>query len=692
MDTLSVSITNSTNTGVLVTRRVTQMASLLGILMAVLAIVSFTAQVWKGMTLFAVSDEVEYYLIGRLLHHGRHLYGDVFSHHGPLQHLVAHFYASWISESDFSYIRLWQVILAGVSCASLYFSPALQTKSGRVWAAAVYILLLSFVWNVEGFNDFLYYTMGGLLLAPLVTQYVVPLMLDREPAPFWLFVSGAATSASCFCAYSNGATLLFLILSPLPCFLLEPNRQRIRSYIRPLGLGMVAVAAVVGLWILRYGDLKGYLIYHFYFNQQIYKDYIGFTFVDFLKNFSFSFAPEAIIHGIALSLDACSVYMLVRLQNGASTAYVMILRMIALGLVATGVVLANPRAEASVVDAGFVNVSLVLFALSGACFLDRFLIHRVTLGIVNAMLMFGGALFITSHVEGYAMSPLGVPGRELTIYTDTMKPSQDAIYDFIRTITKDDGDLLALNYNDNIFLKADRLPVSGHLFYLPWQAAYYRHPIDGYKADICADIRTYRPAVIWFFNWRVGKYSLDDYEPCILALITEGYVPLKFDSPWHIRNDLYQNALSKLPADADTSINLGPMVPKILRLGTPLTPFTPIEMMMSPTHLERRVVLRRIGILMGTYDRQNGGEAELRLRNPEGGEDSRIFLLSELENNRYHFFDIEPGVYIAGEIRSVTGEGISAWESHLVNSASYTCLIYEYVDNTRRYTPACPIM
>ena len=682
----------STEADALVIRRVAQVVALLGTLTGALAIVIFSIRAKEGMKISATADEAEYFVVGRLLRHGRHLYGDLFSHHGPFPQLIAHFYASWISESDFSYIRLFQVIFAGVACAAVAFSPALQTKSGRVWAVGVYLLLLSFVWNVDGFNTILYPTMSGLLLVPLVAQYVVPLALDRSPDPFWLFGSGATATMAFFCAYSNAGAILLLTLSPVTPLLLQPHRERVLLSIRPLVFGMVAAATAIGIWILKYGDLKGYFVYHIYFNQTIYSQYIGFTFADFLKNFLLSFEPEAIVHSVALALAACSVYFLALLRKVSGSTTGVTPGVIVLVLVVAGVVFSNPRAAGYVVDAGFVTLSLTLFALSGACLLDNFLIRGATLGVISTILVFGAALVVTSRVEGYA-SFLGFREKELVNYTDTMKPAQDTIYRFIRTITNEDGDLLVLNFYPTIFFKTDRLPVAGHLYYLPWQAAYDRHPKGGYKLDICADIRTHRPAVIWFFNWRVwGKYSLDDYEPCLLGLITDGYTPLRYDSPWHVRNDLYQKAVATLPSDADTSLKFWPPAPKILNLSARLTRFAPIEVMMSPTHFERQAALRRIGILFGTYGRQDSGEVELRLKGPGGAEDTRSFSLSDLEENKYHFFTVEPKFYTTGEIRSVTGEGISTWESHLDKFPSYTCVIYEYLDNTRRYTPECPVM
>jgi len=684
---------NCEDAGVTLDQLIPRLVPLFAAIVSIPALVVVSLRVREAMMLFAASDEVEQFVIGRMLCHGRHLYSDVFSHHGPLQYLLTYLYASWISESNFSYIRLSQIFLAAASCGAVVCSPAICTRSGRLWAGELFILLLSSFWSSEGLYAFFSYTMDGFLLTPLVAQYVVPLTFQKEPNRVWSFVSGAAAAAACFSAYTNCIPVLVLMLSPLSCLLTPARHSQLLRYLRPLALGMILTTSVIGVWLLRHGDLEGYFVYHFYFNQAVYKGFSEFTLSDWLMNFSFSFEPETIIHTASLSLLGCSIYILARLQRATRSSSRAIVTVMELALVVLGAILTNPRALPPVGDAGFVTVSLALFALSNGCLLDEHLARRTTGGVVDSALLFAAALFLACRVEGYATSFLGVPNKEVLKYTDTLAADRTAIYRFVRALTKEDGDLLALNYNATVYFKADRIPASGHLFYLPWQAAYNRHPIGEYKLDICADIARRRPAVIWFFNWRVaGKYSLDDYEPCVLALISQHYTPLQFASPWQIRNDLYRDAVGKLPSDADASLYIGPTVAKILDRSPRLTRIAPLQMHLSPTHLERKTSLRRIGVLIGENGHENGAEADLHLEGPGGAETVRRFSLSELEGNKYRYFDIDPNVYTTGEIRSVVGEGLSIWESRMLGDLPYTCMIYEYIDNTRRYTPACPIM
>lgn len=73
--------------------------------------------------------------------------------------------------------------------------------------------------------------------------------------------------------------------------------------------------------------------------------------------------------------------------------------------------------------------------------------------------------------------------------------------------------------------------------------------------------------------------------------------------------------------------------------------------------------LAEIKLLVGTYMRQNAGQAELRLWSPDGDTFSAIFDLADLVDNGYRSFPLDGKAYTSGEIRSKSqGEGISVWE------------------------------
>lgn len=82
----------------------------------------------------------------------------------------------------------------------------------------------------------------------------------------------------------------------------------------------------------------------------------------------------------------------------------------------------------------------------------------------------------------------------------------------------------------------------------------------------------------------------------------------------------------------------------------------------------------RIGIRFGTHMHKNPGKAELVLKTVGGAQVHRAFSLEELTDNAYQYFNVPSDNYLAGEIRFLTGGGISTWESHSTDGQVLTCL------------------
>lgn len=126
-------------------------------------------------------------------------------------------------------------------------------------------------------------------------------------------------------------------------------------------------------------------------------------------------------------------------------------------------------------------------------------------------------------------------------------------------------------------------------------------------------------------------------------------------------------------------------------LPTPqLDAHSPIKIKMTSSNRDDQVGLKRIGVRFGTNARQNPGEAELRLKDPDGSEIARRFSLPDLADNKYRYFDLDSRRYTSGQIVSITGGGIATWESHDEKGGVNTCIIYEYNNGKRRSTPGCP--
>jgi hypothetical protein len=118
---------------------------------------------------------------------------------------------------------------------------------------------------------------------------------------------------------------------------------------------------------------------------------------------------------------------------------------------------------------------------------------------------------------------------------------------------------------------------------------------------------------------------------------------------------------------------------------------TPIKLSMTHLHQDKQTGLKRIGVRFGTYARKNPGDAELHLKGSEGVEFIQLISLLDLTDNKYHYFNLDSKQYKSGEIVSTTGGGVSTWESHRDTGGINTCIVYEYNNGKKSFTPGCPL-
>ncbi len=124
--------------------------------------------------------------------------------------------------------------------------------------------------------------------------------------------------------------------------------------------------------------------------------------------------------------------------------------------------------------------------------------------------------------------------------------------------------------------------------------------------------------------------------------------------------------------------------------SAPLTKNAPVEVFINQKQKDNPSALKSISIMFGTYMRKNPGSAELRLTTKDGDNLRIPFDLPDLADNHYQLFKLDNRPYIAGQIVSLTGEGIGVWESHEENGLVSSCLIYEFTNGAKRYTKGCP--
>jgi hypothetical protein len=430
----------------------------------------------------------------------------------------------------------------------------------------------------------------------------------------------------------------------------------------------------------------------------IYSKFISFSMTDILNNLKVSLNTDDIIHSSSVALMAMwisALFWLTQSSRSNAPKRDAVIKISGICFTALAVLLTNPRGTRAFHDSPFVLTNIALFALAGGVILQRIYDRHTLAAAATAMALVLGAaapaIWLEKCTECFPID--GAIDRDISHYAAEIKRDESDIYRYIRSITRKEGDLLALVLNPIIYIKAERLPASGHHFYLPWQAAYSRNPIQGYRIDICDDIKRNNPAVVWLFNLRVWeRYTLQNYEPCVIRAINDGYTPLAFDSPWYIRNDVLRNSHVRPPRTTyPSTLDISFLKRAITQPSPQLSTVQPIPIFMTPEHKERPVALKRLGILFTTSGKATQGRAELRLTDPAGSKTILLINLAEISNSGYHFFDLLPKRYVAGDIVATAGGGISTLEDHLDPYHTYTCMLYEYVDGSRDYTTECPL-
>ncbi|MHB8809409.1 MAG: hypothetical protein ACYC9M_05285 [Desulfobulbaceae bacterium] len=654
-----------------------------GLLVLAIGLVIFLLEAALGLHLFEFADETEKFVAAQMIAHGQHLYRDIFAHHGPVAYIIAHLYTVLVSQNDFTHIRIFQVLLALLSSSAIFFTPVLKSTVARVWSVGAYLFLLSSVWIVQGMHMILYQQIGGFLFAIAFLHLFVPLFFDIKPNKYGVMASGCAVVVSCFSAYAFGPSAVLLIAASMILLFAAVERGEWKTVLYPFVIGMLLGLALILFWMFLFADLKGFYIYHFYFNQQIYTQYIRFSPKSVLNIFSFSFAQQKLVHTFALSLfGVWGFYFIVSAIKKSSTKFILA-RVLAFILIILSVAYMNPRGETGFQDNAFIIVNFALFVLVGGLVLQR-QINKDSFAEVLCTLFFIllAVLLIGQGSKDVLSNPHQIKRNEWKDHLVFMKTEEGGIYEFVRSLTKKEGDLLCLVFNPIHYIKADRLPASGHYYYLPWQAAYNRKPLAGYKIDICKDMQSQAPAVIVFDNWKVrGFIPLEKYASCILSIIKNNYVRLQPDSQLFVRKDLLVGKVGTEKGET-----------RQIKLSPPLNASSPLRLLMTPDHQSRNAGLKRIGIMFGTSVGQNRGEFELRLKGPDGAEFTQHFSLADFVENTYRYFALDAKHYTTGELISQAGgSGISTWESYDEQGAASTCITYEYTDGKRGFTPGCPL-
>ena len=634
------------NEGNQMQRRWRWLDGLLLIVLGVFVILAFRYQL-KLLNYNEWGDEAETIVGAKMIAAGRSLYSEIFNHHGPLTFLPG-LIVEKIGNFGVSGYRVAIGILQIVAILSLYFSPLLSgSLIKRVYTMTAVSVMLLYFPEIFG-HTYIYQVLVGLSLVIILAQYTLPSIVSSDHLSARRVVIGNILIAS----------LPFLAITYLPISIILFVASLRKEYFKKSVFAFIA-AGIGNIAFLAYiGSIPGYFAFHIYLNAEILPLYYqGLEWWRLLLT-AFNNTTEDLPRFTLFLVIAAATSLLATREKSWPWRSILL----ALGM-------ASLLARGSGFHA--LPYFYALLAIPLIFFYNRPVPTRQSQVIA---LIF--ALVCIAKVS------LWMPGERALLASKTI-PKFTEFSQLVEFFTEKDDRIVAYSFQNNEYIAANRLPVSGHYFYLPWQEKYNENPKYGIKIDACKEISDYRPKVMLIDKKKVwDRFPWDSYASCIQKLIDTDYVQWP-ERPFYIRKDLVTADMGIITAGG----------PSRKRVASPaLGIASPIRLTTTPEHQNQNSALKRIGVMFGTYGwQENPGEAELRLTGPDGAKFSRRFSLRDLGDNRYRYFDLNSNRYTAGEIIAISGGGIAAWSSIGEPGSAFTCIIYEYADSKRRFTPGCPI-
>jgi SAM-dependent methyltransferase len=490
------------------------------------ALALFAIRSVHGIHFLTFGDESGHFLGARAIHAGDRLYRDFIDAHGPLVFMVAHTFGvlfGWHEPLD---ARWAMVGLATVAGAGVATSSALNGLAPRLWAAALFFGLIAAPWLVQALNMVNYHLLGGVCVTITVAWLVIPAWTGARVARYRAFLCGLCLALLCANAYSLAPSALLLAGSAaisLRYGSIRPHRYPVLLYCL---LGFLAGSAAVLVWLLRYGDVIGYLVFHIIDNQVNYARYSGYGLRIMLASVIPSLAPASLVQTLASILCAAG-FLLLFIARSPGWLKRPMLRTLAFGAMLGAVLMLNVRGAAGFQNGSFVVASMAVFALALPMMLAGQAVPSWPRAWIATACM--GALLcgVELTCRRAVNSPWGAARQD---YVKWPKSSlaidvQQPIFRRIRQVLRPDERLLVLVYNPDFFLPAGYLPIRKFHDYLPWEADYARAPWFNRPRDLCADLAKNPPPVIVYDHWVVwGRWNPEDFIPCLAPLLRQRYV------------------------------------------------------------------------------------------------------------------------------------------------------------------------
>lgn len=592
-------------------------------------------------------DESETIVAAKMMFSGMKLYSEIFNHHGPLTFLpglLTELFGNFSVRGNRVSIAILQIL----AILSIYHSPLLTSTLQKIITSAISALIILVYLPDDLGHTYQYQPITGIFIVVILSQYVLPSIINSQKLNTYRVILGSILISS----------LPFLAITYLPiASLLFLSAFRFSQY------KFILIGSAVGLFLNllflgTYGSFIGFWSFHIYLNAEILPLYNG------------------VEPGWQLILKA---FKTVTYDLG---------HFLSITLVLYSAILISQKEKTFPWRVFLVIFGLLSLLMRGAGFQGVPFFYAV----LPFLLVLAGSIHTNSNLQKYiilAFLLLCTLKVSLLFPEDKHKltsspiPTNSEFSNLVKNYTTKSDKIIAYSFQNLQYLLSDRLPASGNFFYLPWQEKYNENPKLGIKIDSCQQIMEYKPKVMLIDKWKVwGRYTWSSYGGCIQDYINKNYkqVPNK---PYYIRNDLINGS------DEYFSDKKWKMFP-----SRPLSKNNTIKLKFINAFKENNSSkkLIKIGVRFGTYMRENPGLARIEMKKTNGSNFAIDFPLPSLTDNSYKYFDMPSDIIQEGEIKSLTGEGVSTWESYNKDLGSFTCIISIYSDGSRNLTPGCPML
>jgi hypothetical protein len=462
-------------------------------------------------------DEAVPILAARVLLSGGRLYQDFVDNHGPLIFGLVQGFTAVMGSAEPNRLRVIPALF-GIVCIACVVAGTPRSLAARLVGGAAFCGLLAAAWLPQAMYFLNFYAPGGVLASLILAVFVVPAW-RRQATARRGFISGIASAALFADAYAYGpACLLFLLSGSLACIRHE-QRRAIAWHLAGAGVGAALLLIYLALW----GSVLGYLAFHIVESQFFYAPYIGFSWNHFFASLAPAWQPGTTASSLAVLYCLGGTLLFAARACWASRhSHSIGLRLCEILLAACAVLSLNMRGSPSFRDASLAIAAITFLALAlgeiaATCStrqLSAIVALTVLLDLASEMVM-----------RGAIYSPFNLTRTAFLKVIWPLPGPLDA--PFIRRIqagVQPQEKILALVYQPQLYINADRLPISGFYAYFPWNADYAAAPVFGLKADICATLKASEPPLIAYDDSFRPFRDPHDYAACVFSLIGRDYV------------------------------------------------------------------------------------------------------------------------------------------------------------------------